>query len=89
MEKSAMTPSVERSSGTNPTPASSTSATDLPTSSIAVELRRDPATGVCSPRIASVSSVWPLPWTPAIDDDLAAGTSKRDVVDAAARPPRR
>ena len=65
MEKSAMTPSVDRSSGTKPTPASSTSRTDRPTSSTPSSWT-DPATGDCSPSMTSVSSVWPLPCTPAI-----------------------
>ena len=34
-----------------------------------------------SPTIASTSSVWPLPWTPAMRDDLARADVERHVLD--------
>ena len=62
---SAMSPSSVRSSGTKPTPASSTRRTLLPRSSTPSRVM-DPVVRGWRPRIASVSSVWPLPCTPAI-----------------------
>ena len=59
-----MSPSTVRSSGTKPTPALSTSLTLWPRSS-SPSSRIDPSQRSCRPRMASVSSVWPLPWTPA------------------------
>ena len=65
MENVPISPSRERSSGTKPTPALRTSLTLRPTSSSPSRVI-EPWTRSCRPRMASVSSVWPLPWTPAM-----------------------
>ena len=72
---SATKPSSVRSSGTKPTPESSTERTLLPISSRPSSVM-DPLARACSPRIASVSSVWPFPCTPAIARISPAWTSK-------------
>lgn len=64
MENDEMRPSVLRSSGTNPTPASMTS--HLAAGEVdAVEQQPCPAVvGAARPRSSRWFSVWPLPWTP-------------------------
>ena len=64
MEKEAMIPSVVRSSGMNPIPASR-EARGLVRVMSAPSRLIVPESGVCRPRTASASSVWPLPCTPA------------------------
>ena len=73
--KSPTNPSLERSSGMYPTPASITSRT------LAWVMSNDPrwivpAVGARRPTSASASSVCPLPWTPAIAKTSPARTSK-------------
>src|SRR5690606_7321932 len=68
-------PSVLRSSGTYPTPAARTSATPRPTSSVSSSVI-DPATGLRRPTIVSVSSVCPLPCTPATTRISPRATSR-------------
>ena len=67
-------PSTWRSSGTKPTPASRILRTERPTSSWPSSLI-EPVTWSWRPSSASVSSVWPLPCTPA-----TASTSPRLMV---------
>ena len=67
-------PSTWRSSGTKPTPASRILRTERPTSSVPSSLI-EPVTWSWRPSSASVSSVWPLPCTPA-----TASTSPRLMV---------
>lgn len=71
MENSPTRPSSLRSSGTKPTPASRMRRTEFLVMS-SPSSRMVPCTRGCSPTSASVSSVWPLPWTPA-----TASTSPR------------
>ena len=64
MVKPGTRPSTWRSSGMNPTPASRILRVDRPTSSMPSSTI-EPVTSSWRPRMASVSSVWPLPCTPA------------------------
>ena len=64
MVKPGTRPSTWRSSGMKPTPASRILRVERPTSSTPSRLI-EPLTSSWRPRMASVSSVWPLPWTPA------------------------
>src|SRR5690606_34275433 len=73
-EKSPTRPSTLRSSGTKPTPERSTWRTERPMSSLPSS-RTDPVAFDCNPRMASVTSVCPLPCTPAMAKTSPARTS--------------
>ena len=80
MEKPPTRPSTWRSSGMNPTPASRTCRTDRPTSCLPSSVT-EPSTWSWRPRSASVSSVWPLPWTPATASTSPARDAEADAVE--------
>ena len=75
IENGPTSPSCERSSGTNPMPESRICRVERPTSSSPWSVI-EPVTKSCRPMIASVSSVCPLPCTPATQTTSPLRTSR-------------
>ena len=84
--KSSTSPRCCRSSGMWPTPASKCSVRRVRVTSSPAISTRPARRRLRSPVSASISSVWPLPSTPAIADDLAARAPSNETPRTFSRP---